>query len=442
MAQKNSSKKPNIITNIVHDIGQHLGCYEAGLETPNLDKLAQTGVRFDNYLCTAAQCSPSRGSIMTGKYPHRNGLVGLAHIGWEINNSEKKLPEYLNEAGYETYLFGTQHETANPKTLGYKYIPEANADAKEATRVFTEHAPELSKSEDPFYASIGFDEPHRPYNRPGYKNDLPDKVTVLPWLPDKSGIREDIGGLNGLVYEVDRCVGEIMKCLKDTGLWNNTLFIFTTDHGIAMPRAKGTCYDPGVKTALIMNFPGRIEGGKVYTELLSNVDFLPTILEIAGAGQPEGIDGRSFLPLLEGRNYRSRHYVYLEMTWHDRYNPMRAVRTDRYKYIRNFGNLPLVYLPEDVFVGTAGEEMRDEYYASSRPEEELYDLESDPLEMKNVAGDEKYKEILRKFRNQVQKWMEDTNDRLLKGDWPPSEKQAERERTDKTPNAFRKFPKT
>ncbi|MFO7947323.1 MAG: sulfatase-like hydrolase/transferase, partial [Armatimonadota bacterium] len=105
MAQNN---RPNIVKIIVHDIGQHIGCYGAGVDTPNMDRLAGDGVSFDQYACTAAQCSPSRGSIMTGRYPHQNGLMGLAHIGWEFHPGEKTLPMYMNEAGYETHLFGHQ----------------------------------------------------------------------------------------------------------------------------------------------------------------------------------------------------------------------------------------------------------------------------------------------------------------------------------------------
>ena len=429
-----SNDRPNVVMIIVHDIGQHLGCYGAGLDTPELDSMAERGVRFTNYHCTAAQCSPSRGSISTGKYPHRNGLVGLAHIGWEIDEAERKLPQILNDAGYETFLFGHQHESADSASLGYTNIMKSGNKARQSTECFIEHAAELAKLDKPFFASLGWVEPHRPYGVEGYDNDPPDAVTLLPWLPDKPGIREDIGGLNGLVYEVDRCVGEVAKCLEETGLAENTLFIFTTDHGIAMPRAKGTCFDPGTKTALIMHMPGRYEGGRVYDELLSNVDFLPAICELTGATPPDDIDGRSFLPLLDGKPYEEHDHIFTEMTYHDRYNPMRAIRTRRFKYIRNFGERPLVFLPKDIFDGLAGEEMKDEYYADQRPEEELFDLEADPLEMNDVAGDDAYADVLKELRGRVDTWMRETNDRLLDGEWPPSDKQRERAETDATPN--------
>lgn len=425
---------PNILMVIVHDLGQYLGCYGYSIKTPNLDQLAAAGVRFDNYHCTAAQCSPSRGSIMTGLYPHNNGLVGLAHIGWEYNSGVRKLPEYLREQGYASFLFGAQHESADPGSLGYDRVFRSGGQARQAAAAFCAQAPELAASHQPFFACVGFNEPHRPYGQEGYRNDPPERVTPLPWLPDRPGIREDIGGLNGLVYEVDDRVGQIVARLEETGLRENTLVIFTTDHGTAMPRAKGTCFDPGTKTALIWSLPGRFDGGKAHGELLSNVDLLPSLVELAGGKAPAGIDGRSFLPLADGRPYTPRDHVFLEMTWHDRYNPMRAIRTTTHKYIRSFGDRPLVYLPADIYVGRAGEEVRHEYYSRRRPEEELYDLQADPLEQRDVAGVPEMQPILAELRGRVQAWMEATNDPILEGDWPPTEAQYEREQEDATPN--------
>lgn len=438
-----SQTRPNVVMIITHDTGQHLGCYGAGLATPRIDRLAKTGVRFENYFCTAAQCSPSRGSIMTGQYPHRNGLVGLAHIGWEFNPGCRTLPMILGDAGYETYLAGVQHETSRPETLGYGHIVPCNGAgevgissgrAADVTDALLSPLGEMADAENPFFASVGFVETHRPFNTPGYDSDSPEDVTPLPWLPDRPGIREDVAGLNGQAYEVDRNVGRIVDRLEEVGVREDTLVIFTTDHGTAMPRAKGTCYDPGVKTAMIMSMPGRFHPAAVKTELASNVDLLPTLCDLVGHATPDDIDGRSFLPLLEERSYEPRSDVVLEMTWHDRYNPMRAIRTTRYKYIRNFGRRPLVYLPSDVYLERAGEEMRDEYYAWRRPEEELYDLCADSLERTNLAGEPRCAEVLCNLRDRVFEWMRRSNDRLLDGDWPPNEAQKEREKTDPTPN--------
>jgi len=418
--------RPNVLMVICHDLGQHVGCLGAGLSTPALDGLAADGVLFDTYCCSAAQCSPSRGSIMTGLYPHNNGLIGLAHIGWELNEGVRCLPHYLNDYGYQTHLFGGQHESRDSSRLGYRHLHQCGGKAQQVAPAVAEFLREYagSRHAEPFYLNAGLTEPHRPYQQEGYRGEDPAEVTLLPWLPDRPGIRQDIADLNGLVYAVDDAVGAIRAALAETGLERDTLVIFTTDHGLAMPRAKGMCYDPGLKTVLIMRLPGRFEGGRRIGSLLTNCDFLPTLLEFVGAPRAEGIDGRSFLALLDGGEYEPRESTFAEMTWHDKYNPMRAIRTERWKYVRNFGERPLVYLPLDTYQGLAGREMRGEYYGSLRSEEELYDLQADPLEMSNLAGDPAHAGTLAELRGRVEAWMEETDDVLLHGDVPPTPEQA------------------
>ena len=420
--------KPNILQVICHDLGQHVGCLGAGVSTPSLDALAAEGVLFDDYHCSAAQCSPSRGSIMTGLYPHNNGLIGLAHIGWELHDHVRCLPHYLNDYGYETHLIGGQHESASSERVGYQHIHGAGGNAAQVASSVVGFLRDKADSggEAPFYLNAGIGEPHRPYQREGYDSDDPAEVKLLPWLPDRPGIRQDIADLNGLVKSVDAAVGAIRDGLGETGLDRDTLLIFTTDHGLAMPRAKGTCYDAGLKTVLMAHLPGRIEGGRRESALLTNCDFTPTVLDTVGALAPEGLDGRSFRGLLEGSAYESRESIFAEMTWHDKYNPMRAVKTERYKYIRNFGERPLVYLPLDIYRGLAGQDVRDEYYGSPRPEEELYDLEVDPGETRNLVGEPEHAATLGDLRRRVQRWMEETDDALLQGDIPPTPQQEER----------------
>ena len=431
-------RPPSILFIICHDLGRRLGSYGRGLSTPQLDRLAQDGVRFENCFCTAAQCSPSRGSIMTGQSPHANGLMGLAHIGWEFHRGEKTLPTYLRECGYESHLFGVQHESADATSLGYDAVDVGPRRAKDAVdtaiRWLERRAGQSARS--PFFLSLGFEEPHRPHPHDASEYDIDDpaQVAPLPYLPERPGIRQDIAGLNGLIHRVDVSVGRLLATLDETGLRQNTLVIFTTDHGIAMPRAKGMSYDPGLEVGLLLQLPGRFEGGKVCSEMLSNVDYLPTLVELAGGLAPDGVEGKSFLPLLDGRRYEPRDHIFCEMTWHDRYNPMRGIRTREFKYIRNFGERPLVYLPADIFVGSAGEEVREEFYARRRPPEELYDLRSDPLEMNNVVDSARYRDTLQELRRKVDTWMSQTEDPLLRGDVPPTEEQRKREVEDPLPN--------
>jgi len=442
-----SKDRPNIIHLISHDMGRHLGCYGAGVATPNYDRLAAMGVRFSNYFCTQAGCSPSRGSISTGRYPHNNGLIGLAHIGWRIRDDVKKMPEYLNELGYRTHLIGQHHESnaddmpgckdpklAAAKRLGYQHVVKttqipgtSGSFIGNCYETLNANIDEIMGPDSPFFISIGTPGAHRKYvawkNGVQYEPDNHNEVPVPPYLPDKQAIRLDIAHLNGLVKKEDEYLGQILDLLEEKGLTENTLFVVTTDHGIAMPRAKGTCFDPGLGTFLIMYMKGRAEGGKVHDELLSNVDLLPTYIELAGGEPPADIDGRSFLALLDGKDYAKREDIFAEMTWHDGYDPVRSVRTERFKYMKNFGRRPRVYVPLDIYMSRSGAAMLEECYYFTREPEELYDLENDPLEQTNLAGDPAHAETLERLRTRVENWMQESDDPLLKGDVPPTDKQ-------------------
>lgn len=423
-------QKPNILLIITHDLGQRLGCYGKEINTPNIDSLANEGVKFSKSFCTAPQCSPSRASLMSGQYPHNHGLIGLAHkeFAWKMDNTVKTLPEYLKPAGYETHLFGLQHETTEPKTLGYQHIhgsgigrPKAKPTTSELIDFLERYSQTSGRS--PFFASVGFHEPHRPYPKVKESTDRTEEVSVPLYLPDKDGIRKDLVGLNELVYRVDEAIHDIELALTSNNLKGNTLFIFTTDHGVAMPRAKGACYDPGIEITLILQKPGIFEGGEDYKQLISNVDILPTLLDYLDIEPARKLDGRSFLPLLKGESYQQRDHLFVEMSWHDQYNPIRGIRTEGYKYLKNFGERPKVFLPGDIYYGAAGKEVREEFYSSARPEEELYDLNEDPLENNNLAGISDYRNVHETLKRKVDKWLEKTEDPILEGPIPPTREQ-------------------
>lgn len=423
-------QRPHILMIISHDTGRHLGCYGASVATPNLDRLAAEGVRFAQSFCVAAQCSPSRGSLMTGRYPHRNGLIGLAHLGWSLNPDEICLPEYLNRTGYETHLFGFQHEAPRDQAdrLGYQQIhPAPHNYIDEVVPLVEEFLRARSPGSDspPLFLMVGVEETHREFQQPIYTPDDPNTVAVPTYLPDAPGVREDLAWFHGTVKALDAGVGRILAALERAGMSADTLVIYTTDHGIAFPRAKGMSYDPGLETALLMRWPDRIPPGLVRRQMVTHLDFLPTLLELVGAPQPAHLDGRSYLPLLAEEGSPPREHFFVEMTWHDRYNPHRGIRTDRFKYIRNFDpDATLVYVPLDIHKGPAGTALPREYYDERRPEEELYDLSSDPLERHNLAGDPGYAEVVVDLRTRVQRWMEQTRDPLLKGPVPPTPEQA------------------
>ena len=434
--------QPNILLITCHDLGRYLGCYGHDIETPRIDELAASGSLFEQFYVSAPQCSPSRGSFMTGRYPHVNGLMGLAHSGWELNDDERILPHYLQETAYETHLFGLQHITQDTDRLRYDHVhSEGNLypgvspsvhQANRAQNVASVVSTFLEKRafDAPFLATIGFFELHRVEEQNGrfgfdsgfYNADDPWDVTPLPYLPDQRGIRHDLGEMHGMVYAVDEALATILDSLEMAGLDEDTLVIFTTEHGIAFPRAKGSCYDAGIEAAMIIRCPGLADDGTRYDELLSNVDVLPTILDLVDVDIPDVLNGKSFLPLLRNAaDYSQRERIFAEMTWHDMYNPVRAVRTPRYKYIRNFWHLPEVYLTKDIFASESGRVIREQFGVPTRAYEELYDLREGPQEEENVVNEPRYHDVRIELSRMLHEWMKETDDPLLAGPVNPGD---------------------
>ncbi len=424
--------KPNIILFITHDQGQFLGCYDSpqtpnSLSTPNLDQIAEKGVKFTNYFCTAPQCSPSRGSIMTSKFPHQNGLMGLVNRGWTLPEEERTLPMYLKQNSYTSHLIGLHHVSRNPLALGYDTITERFFSKKgieidilyncklveeESFKFFDTHR----NDDKPFYLSIGVEEVHRPFKiwaDPVEQNS----VKVPPFLPDNEMIRKELAEYYGAINRVDITIGRIINKLQETGLKENTLFIFTTDHGSPFPRAKCTLYDPGIKTILIMYQPksSLFSGGKVIKSLLSNIDYLPTLLDLIGANIPEDIEGKSILPILNDEKEEIRTEIFAEKTFHELYDPIRGIRTHNYKYIRNFEKLETLYqIPTPTLMAPSGKFIK-KFYEKPRRDEELYDLDNDPNEQFNLIGNPRYEDVALNLKNKLLDWMKKTEDPILKG---------------------------
>ena len=416
--------KPNIILFITHDQGQFLGCYNAqtpnNLNTPNLDKIANDGVKFTNNFCTAPQCSPSRGSIQTSLYPHQNGLMGLTNRGWNLPENNKTLPIYLKELGYTTHLVGLQHETNFPETLGYDTMTKRTKDYKyhinKIENEFIDFIDAHKNDEKSFYANFGTIETHRPFI--AWANPVdPKNVKVPPFLPDHDMIRQDLAEFYGAIEKVDNLVGKIIDHLDETHLLENTLFIYTTDHGSAFPRSKCTLYDPGIKTLLLMNHQTSelFSGGNVYDQMISNIDLLPTLVELAGGEIPDNIEGKSFIPLLKENRDQFREKIFAEKTYHELYDPIRCIRTSKYKMIYNFEPLNTLYqIPQDVLNDLSGKYMK-ERYNSPRPMEELYDLEKDPLETRNLAELSEFEHIVGTLKKELFEWIKNTNDPIFFG---------------------------
>jgi len=418
--------KPNIILFITHDQGQFLGCYNSpqtpnSLNTPNLDNLAKSGIRFTNYFCTAPQCSPSRGGIQTSLYPHQNGLMGLVDRGWTLPESNKTLPMYLKENGYSTHLMGFQHEAFDAHTLGYDTISKRRSEplynCHKMNKNYKRFFEEQQHDKNPFFLNIGVVQVHRPFGVWAGTPVSPEDVKIPPYLPDNEIVRQDLSQFYKAIQGVDDCIGNILQMLEEYGLRDETLFIYTTDHGEAYPRAKCTLYDPGIKTLLLISHPNSeyIKSGTVYEQMASNIDLMPTLLDLIGVDLPKKIEGRSFLPLLGGEIVSFRKEIYSEKTFHEIYDPIRSVRTEEFKFVMNFENNKNRYqIAADMRQDALGKYFLDRV-DKTRPNEELYDLKKDPIEQNNLIDDLEYKETIKELKSKLFDWMKRTDDPLLKG---------------------------
>ena len=230
-----------------HDIGQHIGCY--GVETvhtPSIDGLAAKGIRFANYFAADCVCSPSRGCILTGRYPQANGLMGLTHEpwNWRLSEGERHLAAILKDAGYATTLVGLQHVTrGDPHALGYETVLSEKRVAEETVEAACQQLARARRGDRPFFMKVGFFEVHRPFKN---GKDTEKGVTVPHHLKDTPEIREDLAQFQATIRFFDRCVGQILEALDSSDVARETLVVFTADHGIPYPGAKWTLFDPGM----------------------------------------------------------------------------------------------------------------------------------------------------------------------------------------------------
>lgn len=429
-----ATRLPNIVFLISDDhSAPDLGCFgNTVVRTPSLDRMAREGMRFERCFVTSPQCSPNRSSILTGCAPH---TTATSRLHTPMPDWEPTFLEPLKKAGYFAGAFRKVHQGPSFDRR-WDYYGTAQTPFEE---FFTRRP-----KDRPFFLHVGFTDPHRPYAGGAVTPPHdPAAVTVPRFLPDTPTVRQDLAHYHDEISRMDSECGRLFDLLRQYGLAGNTLVMFTGDNGMPFPRAKGTCYDPGIHVPLLAWWPGRIQAGSVTPELIAHVDLPVTWLDVAGIAKPAKMQGRSFRALLTGSGpYQPNDTVFSERNWHDNFDPIRAVRTDRYKLIFNaaphFPYRPAWDLADSPAWQSIQEEGRRgrlsegqrQMLAPSRPVLELYDLASDSAEFHNLATSPSHAPILGDLKMRLSRWMHDTLDFLPPGmsrpeeppgrDWPLS----------------------
>ena len=412
----------NIIYLHSHDTGRYLQPYGHAVPAPNLQRLAEEGVLFRRAFSAAPTCSPSRACLLTGQSSHSCGQLGLANRDFFLQHPERHLANFLRSHGYSTALCGFQHLTLDSRTLGYEWIAEADPPGSKGPEYRTEAAVEFINREHdrPFFLTVGYSETHRVFPEPSEEEDVRYTLPPAP-LPDTPETRYDMASYKRMAKILDDQVGIVLEALEKAGLAEDTLFIYTTDHGLAFPSMKCTLTDHGFGVSLIVRGPHGFSGGKVVDGMVSQIDIYPTLCELLDVERPAWLQGRSVMPLVAGTADEINEEIYGEVSYHAGYEPKRAVRTQRWKYIRRFDQWTTTTMP-NIDNGPSKQYLMDNGLAERRVHEEaLYDLIYDPNEACNLVNDPAYAEPLAEMRGRLSAWMERTDDPLLRGPVPMPE---------------------
>ncbi len=406
----------NIVYVHSHDSGRYLRPYGHDIPTPNLEKLAGQGVLFRSAFSAAPTCSPSRAALLTGQCPHQNGMLGLAHRGFSLYDYHHHLLYTLRTAGYRSILGGLQHIAARPEMIGYdEILPHRSLSAVDVAPAVTSFLD--SHPKQPFFLDAGFRETHRTYPPPTADDDPRFTQPPRPIL-DRPETRADMAAYHASARVMDQGAGHILDALERNGLAGNTLVISTTDHGIAFPRMKCNLIDEGWGISLILRGPGLFAGGRVCDAMISQLDVFPTLCDLLGLQPPAWLEGKSFLPVLRGETREINEEIFAEVNYHAAYEPKRAVRTRRMKYIRRFGGRKTPVLPNCDDSLSKSVWLEYGWHTREVPEEEMYDLVFDPNEENNLVGAANMESTLTEMRGRLDRWMRATNDPLLRGPVP------------------------
>ncbi|MBN1387573.1 MAG: sulfatase [Bacteroidales bacterium] len=412
--------------------------------TPNIDRLANEGMRFMHTHITSSVCQPCRQSLMTGLYPHNNGAEGFE----PINENVTTLPELLKEAGYINGILGKEIHHQPTEKFFWDYIPFRTE--KDSTwRSGNSRNPDLfykysvrffnmaKKENKPFFFIANSHDPHRPFatsrnDTLTWKENMPpvsrlyktDEIEVLGYLPDIPDVRKEVTQYYNSVYRCDQNLGAVLRALQESGLEKNTLIIFLSDHGAAFPFSKAQCYLNSTKTPMIIKWPGVTKTGSTDDEhLLSIIDLMPTILESVNINYSGNLDGTSLLSLLKTGEQEVRPYVFTSFyqLFSRKRIPMRCLQNKEFGYIYNFWADGSTTMSGDATGGLTWRAMiraaetdpeiakRVELY-KHRVREEFYNFKDDPDGLHNLIDDPAYKDEIMKFRKMMLKYMKEYND--------------------------------
>lgn len=409
-------QRPNILYIHSHDTGRYIQPYGHAVPTPNLQRLAEQGILFRQAFCAAPTCSPSRAALVTGQSPHSSGMIGLAHRGFAMKDYGQHIVHTLRSAGYVSVLGGIQHVAQDATQIGYDCILKTKTSQAEDLAPCVVDFLGAAPSQ-PFFLSVGFFETHREFPRPGPEDQQANCLPPHP-LPDTPETRRDMAAFKAGAGLYDRGVGEVLAALEANGLADTTLVISTTDHGIAFPGMKCSLTDHGMGVMLIIRGPGGFEGGRPCDALISQIDLFPTICDLLEIDPPGWLQGKSIMPIIRGQVGEINDDVFAQVTYHAAYEPKRAVRTKRWKYIRRYDDRTSPVLPNCDDSPSKDVWLKHGWRDRAPAAEQLYDLVFDPNETDNLAGEASMAKVMDEMRGRLDRWMHATDDPLLQGPVP------------------------
>jgi len=429
------------------------GCYGSpDALTPNIDALAEQGMRFTHCFTSSPMCAPTRQQLYTGVWPVRNGAYPNHS---RVYDGVKSLGHHFESLGYRVALAGKQHYKP-AASFPFEVLPGgvSHDDGKRSAQDFSlEGVAEFigRDTDQPYFLICASNQPHTPWNRGDASAFDAQNLTLPPFLVDNAVTRAELTHYFAEIQYMDALLGEIVAAVDRRGRPDNTITIFTSEQGNSLPFGKWTCYDAGLRTALVVRWPGRIEPGSVTGAMVQYVDVVPTLLAAAGAdpvsfdvgidGAPDdgrGFDGRSFLPVLLGKADAHRDYVYGNHTTRGIINgnesyPIRSVRNARYKLIHNlqsdqaFSN---IIMREEVWKSWLASALSGDDHAAAmvnryqyRPAVELYDTQQDPYEMNNLAADPTYADVIARLSTELSRWMAQQGDEGVPTEMKANERQ-------------------